>query len=121
LAERVGMAETAVKALAERVGDLGKGVDQAAATAQQADRQAAAATQEAAQTRVGQEAERAMRFAVVTAALRDVVARGAPFAPALAAVKPPVAGAGALAPPQPVAPTGGPRAAPLARRLARVL
>jgi len=121
LAERVGMAETAVKALAERVGDLGKGVDQAAATAQQADRQAAAATQEAAQTRVGQEAERAMRFAVVTAALRDVVARGAPFAAELAAVKPLVADAGALAPLEPFAATGVPDAAALARELASIM
>ena len=80
--------ETTVKAFGDRIGDLGKGVDQAAAAAQKADRQAALASEEAAQTRTEQEADKALRLAVVAAALREHTTRGTPFAAELSAAKP---------------------------------
>jgi hypothetical protein len=112
------MIETTLKALTERVGDLGKGVDQASAVARQADRQATIANEEVAHTRAEQEADRGVRLAVVAAALRDTVARGAPFSAELAAVKPLVRDASQLAPLEPFAATGVPNAAALARELA---
>jgi hypothetical protein len=58
-----------------------------------------------------------VRLAVVAAALRDTVARGAPFSAELAAVKPLTRDSAQLAPLEPFAATGVPGAAALAREL----
>jgi hypothetical protein len=64
-------------------------------------------------------ADRAGRLAFVAVALRSRVERGEPFAPELAAVKP-LADAAALAPLEPFAAAGVPRAAALARELSQL-
>lgn len=65
-------------------------------------------------------ADRAGRLAFVAVALRSAVERGEPFAQELAAVKPLVPDAAALAPLELFANTGVPRAAPLARELSQL-
>jgi hypothetical protein len=119
LAERLGLVETTVKAFGDRIGDLGKGVDQAAAAALKADRQAVLASEEAAQTRTEQEADKALRLAVVAAALREHTSRGTPFAAELSAAKP-LADPELLKPLEPFAASGVPTASALARDLAGI-
>ena len=65
-------------------------------------------------------ADRAGRLAFVAMALRSAVERGEPFAQELAAAKPLVPDASALAPLEPFAATGVPRAAALARELSQL-
>jgi hypothetical protein len=77
--------------------------------------QAAKAAQERIAATAG--ADRAGRLAFVAVALRGAVERGDPFARELAAVRPLVADAKALAPLEPFAANGVPRAAALAREL----
>jgi hypothetical protein len=119
LAERLALLETTTKAFGDRIGDLGKGVDQAAAAALKADRQAVLASEEAAQTRTEQEADKALRLAVVAAALREHTTRGTPYAAELSAAKP-LAEPELLKPLEPFAASGVPTAAALARDLAGI-
>jgi hypothetical protein len=65
-------------------------------------------------------ADRAGRLAFIATTLRGAVERGDPFTNELAAVKPLVPDAGALAPLEPFAATGVPRSAALARELSQV-
>jgi hypothetical protein len=64
--------------------------------------------------------DRAVRFAVAAAALRDAVDRGVPFAPLLSVAKPYVADAQQLAPLEPFASTGVPTVAALAQQLSEL-
>jgi hypothetical protein len=66
------------------------------------------------------EADRAGRLAFVAAALRSAAERGEPYAQELAAAKSLVADASALAPLEPFATTGVPRAPMLARELSQI-
>jgi hypothetical protein len=76
LAERLSGLEAAVTSLTERVAATAGRIDQIAAQAQAADRQATVATEQASHGRPA----RAVRPAILAASLRDAVARGDPFA-----------------------------------------
>jgi hypothetical protein len=115
LSERLATLESASRALGERVAELGRRVDQVRAVANEADRQATIATEEAAQSRA-EAPDRGMRVAFLTSALRAAVERGGAFAGELAALKP-LMPAEQLAPLAPFAATGIPTAQTLAREL----
>lgn len=97
------VAHSEIEALAARVGAL----EQAAKSAEEKIARAA----------VTAGADRAGRLAFVAVTLRQAVERGEPFARELAAAKPLVSNAAALAALEPFAASGVPRAAALAREL----
>jgi hypothetical protein len=114
--DRLAAVVTAVRSLTERVAELGPRVEEAARLARSAERQGAAAAEQAANRQV--EIDRSVRLAFVATRLRDAVARGEPFAAELAAVKPLARDAGEISLLEPFATTGVPSAAALARDLA---
>ena len=119
LTERLAALESANRSLGDRVADLGRRVDQVRVVANEADRQATIATEEAAQSRA-EAPDRAIRLAFVATALRTAVERGGPFADELAALKP-LMPPDKLAPLAPFAATGIPTAQALARDLSGVV
>src|ERR1051326_1727332 len=85
------------------------------------ERQITAVGNAAAQQRPASTDDRAARVALATAALRDAVERGAPFATELAAVKALGTSQSAIAPLEPYAASGVPSAADLAHELAQLM
>jgi hypothetical protein len=120
LTTRLAAAEAEVRAMAERVGSLGRRSDEAFATAREArtrsEANAAALADLAKRPVVG--GDGAARLALAAAALDRAVIRGEPFADNLATVKALGADAAALAALAPFAAIGLPPAAALARELA---
>ena len=116
--DRLGAIDNALRALNDRLSELGKRVDEAANAARAADRQIAAANEQAAKGR--SENFAALRLALAAANLRDAVMRGQPFTAELDAAKPLVADKAALAALEPFAATGVPSAATLSREISSV-
>src|SRR5262249_41982106 len=85
------------------------------------ERSGKALDEEIAKRRAGENADRAVRLAVVAAALSAAVERGDAFASELAVTKSLAADAGALAPLEPVAASGVPSAASLGAELTALL
>jgi hypothetical protein len=120
LADRLSGLEAAVTSLTERVAATAGRIDQIAAQAQAADRQATVATEQASHSRPG----RAVRPAILAASLRDAVARGDPFAAELSELKslvPDAVPAPQWAALEAFATTGVPTAAALGRELAELV
>ncbi len=120
LPARLAALDSATKALLGRIGELEKRLDQVAATARDADRQAETASEAAAKRPVAA-TDPAVRFAVLAAALRSAVERGDPFAAELAALRPLAPDPAALAPLAPFAASGIATPAALARDLSALL
>ena len=115
VADRLAALEAATKSLTARIAENSGRVDQVAAQAQAAGAQATAATEQ-----VQNRSVQAVRPALLAATLRDAVARGDPYAPELAQLKPLVPQA-PWAPLDAFAAIGVPTAAALARELADLM
>ena len=111
--DRLAAVETALRSLSDRVADLGQRGNDGAARAPGSDRPAANADE---QPRSESGDDRAIKLALVAAALRDAVARGGPFTAELDAAKP-LAEAARLQALEPFAASGVPDPAVLAREL----
>ena len=134
LAERLAAVESGTKSLGETLAGQERRIEAASAFAETAQTAArsidALAARVAALERAPRAAagdgrsgtdDRAVRLVVGAAALRSAVERGEPFAAELAAVKPFAADPNALAPLEPLAATGVPSAAALARELSELV
>jgi hypothetical protein len=119
-AEAVSAAAAAGKATAQagqRTAERGD-LDALAARVDQVERAAKAARERPVEVNAGN--DRAARFAIIAAALRDAVDQGTPYTAELAAAKPLVADAATLAPLEPFAASGLPTVASLAAELSKL-
>lgn len=114
--------ETAQKNAAPRAEEAAdrKDMDALAARVAALEQAAKSAEEKIARAAVSAGADRAGRLAFVAVSLRSAVERGEPYAQELAAAKPLVPDAAALAPLEPFATTGVPRSATLARELSQL-
>jgi hypothetical protein len=126
IAARVAKLESAAKSLSENLAAQSARADRAEAGLRDAqarlERLGAAVTAlEARAKETAAGSDRASRLAIAANTLRDAVARGAPFAAALAVVKPLAPGAAAMSTLEPFASSGLPTDAALGQELAGIL
>jgi hypothetical protein len=117
--DRLAATDARLRTLADRVSEIDRRIGEATDAARAAERQAAIAGAQATHARA--ESDREVRLALVTASLRDAVARGEPFASELAAAKPLAADPARLAALDPFATSGVPSAAALSNELASLV